>query len=620
MPMRSDHPLDPNLSLGSSRGLVRGSWLVFAACVLIAGLVAGVVSQFLLSDSLAVLGIPNPGVFTTFGYPFLRATVWVLIALVVGSFATSAFFVSPVVPEKDNSKLLAAPLTVDGFIASRTGAWAALLVAGIALVEAPLVMSDLTGSPVWAVLNRDMFALAISQIVPARVWLITSLIAAVVALAGFLSRRWAAQPPLFFLAIALIIPTGIEGHSASGGDHDLGTNSLLWHLVFMTLWLGGLLGIIAHQRRLGPDLEIAVRRYSGIALAAAIVMVSSGIINAALRLQPADWVNTAYGRITLAKLVLTVVLVGFGVWHRQATIPQLAARPQLFRWIATMEVFVLAATAGVAVTMGRTPPPPPRDPNLSSMQILLGYNLEVSPTWLNVWAMFRFDLMFGTLGLVLAAAYGYALYKNKQRGLDWSAWRTTWFMLGALSLTVIMSTGIGMYIPALYSMHMLGHMVLSMVIPLFLVLGAPLTLVMQAFEPGQPGTPNLHDWVVAFVHSKTLRYLTHPVVNLLQFLVVFYALYLSFDFYHLAISEHTGHVLMNWAFLVSGYVYFWEVVGPDPLPHRRPTLIRLGVLFASMPIHLFMGVYLMQLNEILGVEYYQQLGLPWNPDLLADQR
>ncbi|MDY3127201.1 MAG: cytochrome c oxidase assembly protein, partial [Corynebacterium sp.] len=236
------------------------------------------------------------------------------------------------------------------------------------------------------------------------------------------------------------------------------------------------------------------------------------------------------------------------------------------------------------------------------------------------WAMFRFDLMFGTLGLVLAAAYGYALYMNKQRGLDWSAWRTTWFMLGALSLTVVMSTGIGMYIPALYSMHMLGHMVLSMVIPLFLVLGAPLTLVMQAFEPGQPGTPSLHDWVVAFVHSKTLRYLTHPVVNLLQFLVVFYALYLSFDFYHLAISEHTGHVLMNWAFLVSGYVYFWEVVGPDPLPHRRPTLIRLGVLFASMPIHLFMGVYLMQLTEILGVEYYQQLGLPWNPDLLADQR
>lgn len=39
-----------------------------------------------------------------------------------------------------------------------------------------------------------------------------------------------------------------------------------------------------------------------------------------------------------------------------------------------------------------------------------------------------------------------------------------------------------------------------------------------------------------------------------------------------------------------------------------------------MPIHLFMGVYLMQLNEILGLQYYLSLEIPWDHDLMQDQK
>src|SRR5699024_11255464 len=86
----------------------------------------------------------------------------------------------------------------------------------------------------------------------------------------------------------------------------------------------------------------------------------------------------------------------------------------------------------------------------------------------NMLTQFGFDILFGTFGLVLAALYAYALWKLRHRGLSWSAGRTTWWMLGSLGLTVYMSTGFGMYIPATYSMHMLGHMALSMVFPLML--------------------------------------------------------------------------------------------------------------------------------------------------------
>ena len=598
----------------------QSSRLLYLFFLVFAGLVGGVISLFFLADSLAALGIPDPGRLTTFGLPFFRAVAWMLMALSVGSFMASAFLIYPAVPEGDNERLNKARLTVDGHLAARTGAWAALGAGVVSLLEVPLVMSDLTGTPLGQVLNSELMGMAVGQIAASQVWLVTAVIVAVVAVVGFAARSWSGQVIAFFLSLLLTVPLGLEGHSAAGGDHDYGTNSLLLHLLFIMLWVGGLMGLIAHGRRLGPDMGVAVRRYSSVALFSIVGLAATGVVNALIRVELADLFATRYGLLVLAKFVLTVVLAAIGFVHRRVTIPQLERSSRLFVRVAVVEVLIMAATVGVAISMGRTPPPPPRDPNLNSMQILLGYELFDAPSYTNVWTMFRFDLMFGTLGLVLAAFYLYAVWRLKRRGLNWAASRTAWFLLGALGMTFIMSNGIGLYMPALYSMHMLVHMILSMAIPLCLVLGAPVTLVMEAFEPGAPGKPTLHDAAVALTKSRILRVLTHPAVNLVQFLGFLYVLYLFPNFYDLAISEHAGHVIMNWVFLISGYIYYWEVIGPDPLPWRAPTGIRLLIIFASMPLHLFAGVYLMQMQTILGLDFYQSLELPWNPDFVTDQR
>ena len=606
--------------LAHSASGARPSRLLNLSFVVFAGLVGGIISLFFLADSLAALGIPDPGRMTTFGLPFFRAVAWMLMALSIGSFMSSAFLIYPAVPDKDNERLIKARLTVDGHIAARTGAWAAVGAAVVSLLEVPLVMSDLTGTPLRQVLNPELMGMAVGQIAASQVWLLTAGIAAIVAVTGFVARTWAGQVGTFFLSLLLTVPLGMEGHSASGGDHDYGTNSLLLHLFFIMLWVGGLMGLIAHGRRLGPDMGVAVRRYSTVALLAILGLTATGVVNALIRVELGDLFTTRYGLLLLSKAVLTVVLAAIGFVHRRVTIPQLTNAPRLFIRVAVVEVLIMAATVGVAISMGRTPPPPPRDPNLNAMQILVGYELFDAPTFTNVWTMFRFDLMFGSLGLVLAGFYLYARWRLKRRGLTWSAGRTTWFLLGSLGMTIIMSNGIGLYMPALYSMHMLVHMILSMAIPLCLVLGAPVTLVMEAFEPGEPGKPTLHDAAVALTKSTTLRILTHPAVNVLQFLAILYVLYLFPSFYEVAISEHAGHVIMNWVFLISGYIYYWEVIGPDPLPWRAPTGVRLLILFVSMPLHLFAGVYLMQMQVILGLDFYESLNLPWNPDFVTDQR
>ncbi|WP_084168359.1 cytochrome c oxidase assembly protein [Corynebacterium atypicum] len=600
----------------------RATWPLYLVFIAFAGVVGAGISFGLLADSLAALGIPDPGRLTTIGLPFLRAASWIVSALAVGSFLAAAFLISPRLPGGDNKRILEATLTVDGHLAARTGALSSLALGVISLVMVPVTLSDVSGTPLFQTLRPDAWATALSQVSAAQAWAWTAGLAFAVGLPALFASRWSSQPLAFVGAILAVVPNGLDGHSAAGGNHDYGTNSYLWHLVFLVIWVGGLMALIAHCRRLGPGIATAVRRYSTLALVSIIVMTVSGVINAAVRIDFSDWLTSTYGLIITAKAVGVVVLAVFGFIHRQLTMPRLMSpRPdrRAFWRVAAVEVLVMAAVTGVAISMGRTPPPPPRDPNLSPMAIKIGFDLHEAPTFFNVWTMWRFDLLFGTIGLVLAGLYIYGVVQVNRRGGSWPKVRTFWFLLGSFSLTIMMSSGMGMNMMALFSVHMLVHMGLAMVIPVFWVLGAPLTLIMQAARPSPEGEPGWQEWTYALCHSRAMGWVTNPAVNTLQFLFFFYIIYIT-PLFDVMVAEHGGHVIMNVLFLVSGYIYFWEMIGSDPAPRRGTVLVRLGWLMLSMPVHLYFGVYLMQLNEVLAEGFYAGLQLPWGPDLLADQK
>lgn len=611
----------------------RSTWPLYLLFFLIAGVVGAWISFGLLTDSLIALGIPDPGPLTTVGYPFFRAVGWMLAALGVGSFLSSGFLISPLLPgnrdepfgrddHRDHYRLMAARLTVDGHVACRTGAVAQICFGLVGVLMIPLALSDVSGQPLRDTIAPDKWGVAIDQVAASLAYMWVAIIALITGVCGLFAKTWKTQPLLLFGGVMSIVPLGMEGHNATGGNHDYGTNSYLWHLVFVVIWVGGLIGLIAHGRRLGPGMATAVRRFSWLALVSVIVMAVSGIVNAVIRLSWSDLTTTAYGWIIIGKTIGVLVLAFFGFIHREITIPKMRAQggnQRLFLEVSIVEVVVMAAVTGLAITMGRTPPPVQWNSSFSPMAIQIGYDLYVKPTVWNVWTMWRFDIMFGTLAILLAAAYLFGVWRLKKAGGMWSGARTFWWLLGCVSLLVTMCSGIGLYMPATFSMHMVGHMILSMVVPVFLVLGAPLQLIMEATPPGRPGEPGLREWVLAAIDNPILRFLMHPGVNTVQFVVFFYLLYAT-PFYALLISEHAGHLGMNWVFILSGYLYFWEMIGTDPKPEHRTTMSKLGWLVFSMPFHLFFGVYLMMLNDILAASFYNDLQIPWPHDLAADQR
>ncbi|MGZ4664267.1 MAG: cytochrome c oxidase assembly protein, partial [Frankiaceae bacterium] len=79
------------------------------------------------------------------------------------------------------------------------------------------------------------------------------------------------------------------------------------------------------------------------------------------------------------------------------------------------------------------------------------------------------------------------------------------------------------------------------------------------------------------------------------------------------------HQWLHLHFLISGCLFYWPIIGVDPIPGRLPYWGRLLILFISFPVHALFGLSLMSTTTVFGADYYAELHVPWIPDLLADQ-
>ncbi|MEO3760348.1 cytochrome c oxidase assembly protein [Mycobacterium sp. B14F4] len=588
-------------------------WPVVVGVAFLAGAVAAGISALSLADALTATGLPNPGPVTTYGLPFVRAAGEIAAVTAVGCFLFAAFLTPP----QGNGVLDAS-----GYRALRLGTGASAVWTVCAALLVPLTVSDVSGQPLRNHLNPvDVWAAA-GLVETASAWRWTAFIAAAVTVASLPVLRWSWTPVLLAGAVATLAPLGLTGHSSTGGAHDLATNSLLFHLGAGALWAGGLLALLAHAMRGSAHADVAARRFSALALWCFVVMAASGVVNALVRIQPAELFGTEYGWLIVAKAVALGTLGALGWWQRCTAVSMLKtdpnARGPLIR-LALVEAAVFGATFGIAVGLGRTPPPPLRE-QPSPVEVAIGYDFAGPPTAARILLDWRFDLIFGTAAIVLAAVYLLGVRRLRRRGDAWPVGRTLAWLCGCAALLFATSSGLGRYVPAMFSMHMIAHMLLSMLVPILLVLGAPMTLALRALPTaGRGEPPGPREWLLAALHSRVSRFLTNPIVATVVFVAGFYGLYFG-GLFDAAVDNHAAHVLMNVHFLLSGYLFYWVVIGIDPAPRQLPPLGKLAMVFASLPLHAFFGVVLMGMKTVLGETFYRSLQLSWHTDLLDDQR
>lgn len=571
-----------------------------------AALVAVVLVAVAVDVDYVIAGLADPGALTRYGGVVVRVLATVAAVVCTGSLLLAAFLVPP----QANGRV-----DTDGFAALRTASGAAWVWVGAALLSVLFTSADAVGLPVTDMLSSRRLVVVVDAAEQPKAWLLTALLALVLALGCQAALSWRSTVALFALAVLALVPVAVTGHSASGGSHDVATASLLYHLVAAALWVGGLVALLATALRGGRHLALAARRFSALALVCWVVMAVSGVVNSLVRVPLADLFGTPYGLLVVAKAAALGALGVVGYRQRRAGVAALTARDErrpLLR-LAAVEVLLMLATVGLAAALSRTPPPGSGVPP-STLELMIGYELDGGPL------TGRFDLVFGTAALVLAALYLAGVRRLRGRGRDWPVRRTVGWLAGCAVLLVATSSAVGAYAPAMFSAHVLAHLLLAVVVPLLLVLGAPVSLWLRAVPAAAPGAaPGPREWSVSLLRSPAARALTHPGIAFGLLAGPFYVLYYA-EVLDWTLGVHWAHLAMNALFLVGGYLFFWIVIGPDPAPRRSPPVARVGLMAGLLAAFGYLAVVVLNKVVPVGEGYYRTLDLPWVGDLMADQR
>ncbi len=162
------------------------------------------------------------------------------------------------------------------------------------------------------------------------------------------------------------------------------------------------------------------------------------------------------------------------------------------------------------------------------------------------------------------------------------------------------SSGLAAYDTALLSVHMVQHMLLSMLVPLLLALGAPVTLMLRTL-PARP-----RSWLLALLHSRLAQVLSFAPLTFLLFVISPWALYFT-GWYEASLRSMFVHETMHVHLVLVGALFFWPLVGSDPVPGRIGYPFRLLTVFLTLPFHAFLGVTIMGQQELIAGDWYRSL-------------
>jgi len=236
-------------------------------------------------------------------------------------------------------------------------------------------------------------------------------------------------------------------------------------------------------------------------------------------------------------------------------------------------------------------------PPFGLSRVITEWGVEPVPTILTVW---------------VAGAYVVGVRTLSRRGDRWSVGRTLSFLAGMGVVYFATTSGLAAYDTTLLSAHMMQHMLLSMLVPLLLALGAPVTLALRTLRT-RPRA-----WLLSALHSRVAKVLTFPPLTFLLFVLSPWVLYFS-GWYESSLRSTYVHEMMHLHLVLVGSLFFWPLVGVDPIPGRVAYPFRLLLLMLTLPFHAFLGVTIMGQEDLIAESWYTRLPETWLPDPADDQ-
>ena len=582
---------------------VRGVALATAAgLVAVAALTGGLLAT--LAPSVGMLyGLSDLGPVVNAGLPVARVIALAAAAATVGGLLLAAVL-SPGDPY--------GTVSPRGYAGLRMARRCATVQAMASTAVAVLIAAENAAIPPQRLLARvtALFS-SIDSVEQASGWAIAAAIAAMVALGAGWALSWRSAAGLLVLAMAGLLPITLTAATNAEQSHDWAGDALTLHVLAAVVWLGSTLAVVVELSRQSAATEPMLRRHGVIATCSLLLVGSYGLVVAALAVNPVDLLSSSYGLVILASVVLLGGLALIGRWIRMAARGRSGRAPAW--WLVGVELVLLAAATAAGTALTRLFPPAQAGYQPSRLVYLLGYELPPHLTAADLALRWRPDLIFAPLAVIAAVAYLIGVRRLRRDGRAWPVTRTACWLSGCAALLVATSSGLARFGAAVFSVHMVNHMLLATLVPVLLVLGHGVTLALEATSGG------LRTRLISLLDSPAVRFARHPAVAWTAVAVTLFGLYPTGLFGAIAL-EHWAHLGMDVAFLGTGLALFWPVLGHS-LPERGlPAIGRIVMVFAVMALHAGFSAWLLSRATPVAGQFYGALRLPFNTDLLADQR
>ena len=224
----------------------------------------------------------------------------------------------------------------------------------------------------------------------------------------------------------------------------------------------------------------------------------------------------------------------------------------------------------------------------------------------------RVDVPSLVLILVVLAWYVASVRKVRRSGGQWGAGRTFAFIVLGLGFwTIATMAWPGVYESALFYARATQTVLLVLVAPLFLAMGKPLTLLIEA-DP-RVGRP-----VEKAVRSRVAKVVTFPAITTLLLIAVPMSMYFTswytHVFYSSTVREFTYLVLM-----APGLAFFWTLLRVDPVPKEYPYGVAMWITAAEVVGDAFFGIAVIADQTMIGAAHYHAVGYPFGPSLATGQ-
>jgi len=191
-------------------------------------------------------------------------------------------------------------------------------------------------------------------------------------------------------------------------------------------------------------------------------------------------------------------------------------------------------------------------------------------------------------------------------------WRMWSWLAGLGAIVLALASPIEFYDTTLFSVHMVQHLLLTLVAAPLLVLAAPITLLLRVSSPEAR-----RRWILPTLHSRVVRVISYPVVAWVLFAAVMWFSHFS-PLFDAALDDFALHRFEHALFLGTALLFWWPVAGADPSPHRLSYPARLFYVALGMPLSSLLGLVIFSAQVVL-YEHYLTLERDWGPTPLQDQ-